>query len=209
MSAQAATDKTIAAQVRIDDAIVVVGKMKSDPKVGELLGKAKGVVIVPHFTQAALVFGGRGGAGVLLVRQHGHWSDPAFYKLGGGTFGAQIGGTSGALAMLLMSDKAVEAFENQASTWSMTATAGLTARSYSRNTPESGTLSDVIVWTDMNGYFGGAAIGATKVSRDTSTNQVYYKNPDVTIQQILSGAITNPDAKLLVDVMPPELMPKK
>lgn len=201
-SAQAVTDATIEAQTKIDDAIPIVEKMKTDPQVNELLHKARGVVIVPHYLQAALVFGGRGGSGVLLVRQDKHWSDPAFYKIGGGSFGAQIGGTKGALVFLLMSDKAVDAFENKSSTWSMDAGAGLAAVNYSRQTPDSQTLSDVIVWSDNKGLFGGAAVGANKVSRDLAANQVYYNNKDITAQQILSGAATNPKAQPLVDVLP-------
>jgi SH3 domain-containing YSC84-like protein 1 len=201
-SAQATTDAAIEAQTRIDDAIPIVEKMKADAPVNELLRKARGIVIVPHYLQAALVFGGRGGSGVLLVRRDKHWSDPAFYKIGGGSFGAQIGGTKGALVFLLMSDKAVDAFENKASTWSMNAGAGLTAMNYSKQTPDSETLSDVIVWSDTKGLFGGAAVGASKLSRDVAANQVYYNNPDVTAQQILGGTATNRKAQPLVDVLP-------
>jgi lipid-binding SYLF domain-containing protein len=202
MTKQQATDAAADAQTRVNDAVPVVEKMKADPQVNELLQKAKGVVIVPHYLQAALVFGGRGGAGMLLVRHDAQWSDPAFYKIGGGSFGAQIGGTKGALVLLLMSDKAVDAFANQASTWSLSADAGLTAVNYSRQAPESGTLSDVVVWADVKGLFGGAAVGASKVSRDTTANQIYYNNNDVTAQQILSGAVTNPNAGLLINAMP-------
>jgi lipid-binding SYLF domain-containing protein len=201
LTAQAVTDVAVEAQTRIDDAVPVIEKIKALPDVKELLGKAQGIVVVPHYMQAALVFGGRGGAGVLLVRRGARWSDPAFYKISGGTFGVQIGGSKGALVMLLMSDKAVDAFENKPSTWSMNAGAALTTTSYSRETPESGTLSDVIVWSDMKGLFGGAAVGASKVNRDMTANQVYYNNKDVTVQQILSGVATNPHAKALVDAV--------
>jgi lipid-binding SYLF domain-containing protein len=204
MTQQQATDAAAEAQSRVNDAIPVVEKMKTDPQVNELLQKAKGVVIVPHYLQAALVFGGRGGAGMLLARRDTRWSNPAFYKIGGGSFGAQIGGTKGALVLLLMSDKAVDAFANKASTWSLNAGAGLTAVNYSRHAPESGTLSDVVVWSDVKGLFGGAAVGASKVSRDITANQIYYSNNDVTAQQILSGALLNPNAKQLVDAMPPQ-----
>jgi SH3 domain-containing YSC84-like protein 1 len=202
MTKQQVTDAAAEAQARVNDAIPVVGKMKADPQVNELLQRARGVVIVPHYLQAALVFGGRGGAGLLLVRHDAHWSDPAFYKIGGGSFGAQIGGTKGALVLLLMSDKAVDAFANKASTWSLNAGAGLTAVNYSRQAPESGTLSDVVVWSDVKGLFGGAAVGASKVTRDATANQIYYNNNDVTAQQILSGATTNPNAGVLVGAMP-------
>jgi len=60
LNAQQATDAAAQAQMRINDAIPVVGTMKADPEVNDLLQKAKGIVIVPHYVQAALVFGGRG-----------------------------------------------------------------------------------------------------------------------------------------------------
>jgi lipid-binding SYLF domain-containing protein len=63
------------------------------------------------------------------------------------------------------------------------------------------TPSDVIAWSDMKGLFGGAEVGAGKVTRDVRANRIYYNNRDVTAQQILSGAVTNPNAKLLIDVL--------
>jgi lipid-binding SYLF domain-containing protein len=125
-----------------------------------------------------------------------------FYKISGGTFGAQIGGTKGALVFFLMSDKAIEAFENKASTWSMNAGAGLAAVSFSKQTPETATLTDVVVWSDTKGIFGGAAVGASKISRDTKANEVYYNDHDITAQRILSGEVTSPQSKLLLDVLP-------
>ena len=74
---------------------------------------------------------------------------------------------------------------------------------YSRQTPEPETLSDVVVWSDTKGLFGGAAVGASKVTRDTTANQSYYNNNDVTAQQILSRTVTNPNAKPFLDAMPP------
>jgi SH3 domain-containing YSC84-like protein 1 len=201
-TAQQASDIAAETQSRVEAAIPVIQKMTADPHANELLGKARGIFIVPNYLHAALVFGGQGGAGVLLVRMDTHWSNPAFYKIGGGSFGAQIGGTKGALVLLLMSDKAVDAFENKPSAWSLSAGAGLTAVSYSRQTPESETLSDVVVWSDTKGLFGGAAVSASKVTRDTAANQGYYNNRDVTTQQILTGAVTNPAANPLMGVMP-------
>jgi lipid-binding SYLF domain-containing protein len=202
-SAQEATDAAADTQMRINDAIPIVGKLKDDPKANDLLGKAKGIVIIPHYLQAALIFGARGGTGLLLVRRGMKWSDPVFYKISGGSFGAQIGGTQGSLAFFLMSDKAIEAFENKASTWSMNAGAGLSAVSFSKQTPETATLTDVVVWSDTRGIFGGAAVGASKISRDMPANQVYYHDPNITAQRILNGEVTSTQSKLLLEVLPP------
>lgn len=202
LSAQEATDAAAETQTRINDAIQIIARLKGDPKANELLGKAKGMVIIPHYLQAALIFGARGGTGLLLVRRPTKWSDPVFYKISGGSFGAQIGGTQGSLALFLMSDKAIEAFENKASTWSMNAGAGLAAVSFSKQTPETATLTDVVIWSDTKGIFGGAAVGASKISRDMQANVVYYNDKDITAQRILNGEVTNPRSRPLLDVMP-------
>lgn len=187
---------------RVTDAVSVVRRMESDARVSRLIEGAKGLLIVPHLIKAALVFGGQGGAGLLVVQRNGRWSDPAFYKTRSGSFGAQIGGAKGALVMIFTSDKAVEAFAVKTSSWSLNAGAGLTTASYSQDTPQSGTLSDVVVWSDTSGLFGGAAVGATRVASDERANQAYYNHTDVTPQQILSGLVANPYSNKLREVLP-------
>src|SRR5262249_19779977 len=154
--------------------------------------RAKGLLIVPHFIKAAFILGGQGGSGLMVVQSDGRWSDPAFYKSDSGSLGAQIGGAKGALVMILMSDKAVEAFARKTSSWSANTSAGLTTASYSKDAPQSGTISDVVVWSSSSGLFGGAAVGATRVASDEHANQIYYKRTDVTTKQILSGLVANP-----------------
>lgn len=203
LTAQEATDAAAQTQMRIDSAVAIVNTLKADSKANDLLVRAKGLLIVPRYTQAALVFGGRSGSGLLVVRREATWSDPVFYKLSGGTFGVQIGGTKGALAFFLMSDKAIESFKNKASSWSMDAGAGLSAVSFSKQTPDMATLPDVVIWSDTKGVFGGAAVGASKISRDTQVNQSYYNNPDITAQQILNGEVTSPQSKPLITALSP------
>ncbi|MBS0421189.1 MAG: lipid-binding SYLF domain-containing protein [Proteobacteria bacterium] len=202
LTVQEPGDPATEALTRVHNSIPIVEQLKAEPKANELFAQAKGIVIVPNYMQAAVVFGARGGLGLLLVRRGLKWSDPVFYKISGGSIGAQIGETQGALVMFLMSDKAIEAFANKASTWSMNAGAGLAAVSFSKQTPETATLTDVIVWSDNKGIFGGAAVGASKISRDVPANQVYYKDHDITAQRILSGEVSSPQSKPLLDVLP-------
>ena len=162
----AVSEEASEAQSRVNDAMAVVRRMKADPRVSELVQNAKGLLIFPHFIKAALIVGGQGGLGLMLVQRNGRWSDPAFYRTHSGSFGAQIGGAKGALVMILTSDKAVEAFAVKATSWSLNAGAGLTAASYSKEGPQSGTLSDVVIWSDTKGLFGGAAVGATRIASD-------------------------------------------
>ena len=68
-SAAAEQSERMESRKLIEKATDVVQRMRSDPKVAELLRSAKGVYIVPDFTRAALGVGGEGGdvAGAGLV----------------------------------------------------------------------------------------------------------------------------------------------
>jgi lipid-binding SYLF domain-containing protein len=201
-TAAAVSPETSEAQTRVSDAVSILRMMKSDAQLTDLIQKSKGLLIVPHFFKAALLFGGYRGAGVMLVQTNGRWSDPAFYKTSNGSFGAQIGGAKGAYVLILTSDKAVQSYAVKTSSWSMNAGAGLTAAHYSKDAVKSGIHSDVVVWSDTTGLFGGASLGASRVASDERANQAYYNQPDVTPQRILSGLIANPYSNKLREALP-------
>ena len=89
--AQQASD----AQALIDKARLTTEKLLKHPDtqpLGGLIKKAKGILIVPSLLKAGFVIGGEGGQGVLLSRDdNGNWSNPAFYDIGSGRVGLQIG----------------------------------------------------------------------------------------------------------------------
>ena len=76
---------------------------------GWLLERAYGVVVVPNVVKAALTIGGRGGKGVMAVRNpDGAWSLATFVTLGGVNFGFQFGVQSTDVVLVLMSRESVE-----------------------------------------------------------------------------------------------------
>ena len=57
---------------------------------------------------------GRGGNAVMLVRgEDGKWSPPAFYTIGGISWGLQFGGQTSELVLAVMTDKGVNAVMNR------------------------------------------------------------------------------------------------
>ncbi len=68
----------------------------------DLLEDAECVAVFPSVIKAGFIIGGRGGRGVASCRTARGWSAPAFFTLGGGGFGLQIGAQSTDFVMLFM-----------------------------------------------------------------------------------------------------------
>lgn len=184
-------------QEEIDEAVQVVHRMKSDPEVRDALSHAKGVFILPDYGRAALGVGVQGGRGILVTREGGRISNPVFYTLGGVSIGAQAGGSGGAVAMLLMTDKAVQEFRS-GKHFSLNADAGLTLADWSRRAEASGgKVQDVVVWSGTRGAYVGASLATTDIWYDTRANQAYYGRVGLDPSRILNGSVGAPTDNVL------------
>ena len=195
---------TYGPEILVDDAVLAVGKMKRDAHAAQLVQQAQGILIIPHYVEAAAIVGGAGGTGVLLLQHDGKWGNPAFYRVGGASIGLQAGGAAGPVCLLLMNQKAVDAFINHKSKWSLNGNAGLTVVKYSAEGEKGVGGGDVVLWSGTEGLFGGAALAVNDIRRDDKADRQYYGEKAPT-EEILSGNINNPhedNAKLLRDVMP-------
>ncbi|WP_449222015.1 lipid-binding SYLF domain-containing protein [Tistrella mobilis] len=179
------------AQEIVAEATRVANQLASDGQARAALDKARGVFIVPDFAQGALIIGAGGGAGVFLARTDDGWGNPAFYEMGGLSFGAQAGGESGPMAFMLMTDKAVQGFRNDED-FTLSAEAGYTfgdAKDGAAATTDN-TAKDVVVWSGTEGAFAGATVSVGDISYDEDRTAAYYgaaSRPD----QVLDGPANN------------------
>ncbi|QOY92756.1 lipid-binding SYLF domain-containing protein [Massilia sp. UMI-21] len=166
-----------AAARRVADAAGVVRTMTATPALAEMLGRARGVYIVPTFGRAALGVGAEGGSGVLMLRQaDSSWGNPVFYNIGGISLGLQAGAEGGPLALLLMNQKAVDSFRKR-NNFSLSADAGLTVMNYARMARGT-TAGDVVAWSGGKGLFGNAAtISIDGVRYNQRLTHAYYGKP--------------------------------
>jgi lipid-binding SYLF domain-containing protein len=140
------------------------------------LKRAKAVVICPNIFRAGLVFGGEGGACVMSARAAGGaWSYPAFYNLGGGTFGAQIGVQNSQVMMMVLTGPGLDNLLN--SQVKFGGEAGASAATY--GTGVAGGMStdlntDIVVFSKSQGLYGGATISGSSLSNDVNAQQSYY-----------------------------------
>lgn len=193
-------DASSEAQALIDEAVTTANQMKRDEGFSEVLDRAKGVYIVPDYGKGAAVIGGEGGAGVVLVKQDGEWSDPAFYNFGGVSLGAQAGGEAGAMAFVLMSDDAVNAFKS-GNKITLDADAGFTIVNWSGDAEASWGKADVVTWSDTEGLFGGASVGVTDINWDDDSNEALY-GAGTDLTAILDGKAETDNAEALKEALP-------
>lgn len=73
----------------------------------ELLEHAKAIAVFPQVIKAAFFIGGEGGRGVVSRRTSQGWSDPVFFRAGGGSVGPQVGASATDIVLLFMNDEAV------------------------------------------------------------------------------------------------------
>lgn len=68
----------------------------------DILDKAECVAVFPHVVKAGFIVGGQGGRGVASCRTATGWSAPAYFNLGGGSIGLQIGAQATDFVLLFM-----------------------------------------------------------------------------------------------------------
>jgi lipid-binding SYLF domain-containing protein len=155
------------------------------------LYQAKAVLIIPRLLKGGFIFGGSGGWGVLLVKDPatGQWSQPAFYSLGGGSIGFQIGIESAEVIMMVRTQKGVDKF--LASSFKLGGDVSLTVGPIGQGVKSSVT-ADIYSFSRSQGLFGGVAIdGAVLATRDV-WNEAYYGRPVTPVDILISNLVKNP-----------------
>jgi lipid-binding SYLF domain-containing protein len=159
-----------------------------------LLERAYGVVVVPNVIRGAVIIGGRGGAGVMAVRNaDGSWSNPVFVKLGGASIGFQWGVQSTDLVLVLMSRKSVEGIAGGKVTLGADASvaAGPVGRSASAAT-DAAFKAQVLTYARNEGLFLGVALDGSVIAIDDKANAASYAVPGILASQILEGTAGQP-----------------
>lgn len=141
----------------------------------ELLDKAEAIAVFPDVLKAAFIFGGKGGQGVISRRTPKGWSAPAFFNLGGGSFGAQIGATKTDYVLLIMNDAGLngllkDKFEIGGEVGVAAGPVGREAAASTNPRLNAGILS----YSRSKGAFIGAALKGALIRPDNDLNEAVY-----------------------------------
>ncbi|HEV2702164.1 MAG TPA: lipid-binding SYLF domain-containing protein [Steroidobacteraceae bacterium] len=170
-----------------------------------LLERAYGIAVVPDVTKIAFFFGGRRGNGVLVARDpSGHFSDPIFVNLTGGSFGFQWGVTSTDVILVFTTKRSIDRIASGQLTLGADASvaAGPVGRSASAGTDP--TLSaEVYSYSRSRGLFAGVALDGSALTIDNNADARFYDKGVVNAYDIIGGSVrTNNDiAKRFLDTV--------
>jgi len=155
-----------------------------------LMQRAYGVAVIPDVLKGAFLFGGRYGNGVLTVRDaHGHFSDPIFITLAGGSVGWQIGATSTDVVLVFVTQRSVQNFARGKFTLGVDASvaAGPVGR---QGEAEAGIQAEIYSYSRSRGLFAGVALDGTVLAFDRPANRAFYGSRAISTDMITSGQVS-------------------
>jgi lipid-binding SYLF domain-containing protein len=174
----AADEADTKATRRVESAATVLDEIQAAPDQGipeEVLGSAECVAVIPTLLKGGFIFGGRYGKGVASCRTPKGWSAPAFFTIGGGSFGLQIGGEAVDLVMLVMNKDGMKNLlsSNFKLGADASAAAGPVGRHASANTDWK-MRAQILTYSRARGAFAGLELSGAVVKQDKDSTRDFY-----------------------------------
>ena len=163
---------------RSQDAAAVFNEIMGAPDNAipkELIDKAQAIAVFPGVLKAAFIVGGREGKGVISRRTEQGWTTPAFFNLGGGSFGAQIGADKTDYVLLIMNEKGLNGLLGDK--FEVGGELGVAAGPVGREASAATDVqlnAEILTYSRTRGLFAGAALNGTSITPDNKLNQAIY-----------------------------------
>jgi SH3 domain-containing YSC84-like protein 1 len=172
-----------------------------DPR--KMLARARAVMICPRVFKAGFFFGAEGGACVLLARAgNGTWSYPAFYGMGSGSFGLQIGIQDAEFIMLIMTERGLRAILDSQFKLGADASLAIATLGAGIQGSTTGALgADILAFSQTRGLYGGISIEGSLMGQRSTANRAYYGHELGSRQIVIDMQASNPGADPLRDVL--------
>jgi lipid-binding SYLF domain-containing protein len=142
----------------------------------QLLDKAECIAVFPSVKKGGFIVGGQFGKGLISCRRAaGSWGSPAFFTIGGGSFGLQIGGQAVDLVLLIMNEQGVEGLLKDK--FEIGAGAAASAGPVGRNTHASTDLlmkAQILSYSRSRGLFAGLELKGAVIAQDKEANEDVY-----------------------------------
>lgn len=160
----------------------------------ELLDRSYCVAVFPGVKKGGFIVGGQYGKGLVSCRRPGgSWGSPAFFTIGGGSFGLQIGGQEVDLVLLIMNKDGVEGLLKDK--FEIGAGAGASAGPVGRNAHVSTDIllkSSIVSYSRSRGLFAGLELKGAVITQDNTANREIYEREISAREIIVDGKARTP-----------------
>lgn len=203
-----AAEDIVKLEMRLQNCNEVLNEIMQMPDKGipaDLLSKCAAVAVFPYVLKGGFFVGARFGKGVVVAHdpKTGTWKTPAFFTVGGGSFGFQFGAQAIDLILVIMNKRGLEGLLNDRFTLGGDAAvaAGPIGRAVSADTDIS-LKAGIFSYSRSKGLFAGVALKGTVIAPDKQANKTYYGGP-VNVEEILLGdrIIPPPSSKPLLQTL--------
>jgi len=184
-----ADDDAKDAAKKLQEATDVIQTAVTSPDKGipkSLLQKAECVGVFPEVKKGAFVVGAEFGRGVFTCRREdGKMSAPAFFSVGAGSVGFQVGAEETDYVLLVMNKEGMKHLLDDKFTigGELAAAAGPVGREAEAAT-DAQLHAQILTWSRSRGLFAGASLEGSVVKSDKSRMEKFYGKP-VTAKTVL------------------------
>jgi lipid-binding SYLF domain-containing protein len=194
------------AEALLEKARITFESMYNDKNYTQLkrhMKLAKAVLIIPSQLKAAFVIGAQGGSGVLIARDvNGAWGYPAFYTIGAGSVGFQIGFQNSEAVLVIMTDKGLNAVINNQVKLGVDASVaiGPVGEGISGATTTAAG-ADIVAFSRNEGLFAGGSLEGSVIVKRDDWNTDFYGRGATPRAIIYDKKFSNPKADKLREAL--------
>ncbi|MFM2150786.1 MAG: hypothetical protein RLZZ187_3092 [Pseudomonadota bacterium] len=162
----------------------------------DFLRRSRAVLVCPRIFRAGFILGGEGGSCVLVGRDGaGSWSSPAFYQMGAGSIGLQIGVQDATVIMMVMTDRGLNALMNSQLTFGAEAAISIATIGGSiQGATTTAAGADIVAIARSRGLFAGMSLQGSVLSYLPDYAQAYYGRQVSARQIVVAMEAHNPGA---------------
>jgi lipid-binding SYLF domain-containing protein len=181
---------------RLTEASTVLTELRAAPDKGipaKIWNDAQCVMVFPSVKKGAFIVGGEYGKGVASCKGAKGWSAPAFMTLEKGSIGAQIGGQSADIVLLVMNKSGMDKLMgDKVSLGAGASVAGGPVGRDAEAATDARLHAEILSYSRAKGAFAGVDLSGGVLGPDKDANKDAY-GASVTPKQILADqAVTAP-----------------
>ena len=153
----------------------------------EYLKNSRAILIFPELYEGGLIFGAKGGNGILIIRRNAEeFSGPFFYSIGGLSFGLQVGMKSAQVAMTIMTNRGLNSILKERVKLGVDVDTAIINSGIGYSAESTLRLADIYSFSDNSGLFVGGSLEGTYLQPRNDLNKIIH-GKEFTSEEILKN----------------------